>query len=289
MVIQVTADTAGSVGLSGGERRRLERFFKGMEQQIPKAQALALTKMVQDGRTSLQGHLKGVLDRPTSRTLRGVRYQPAEKNDKPITASLYLVDDAPKGTAPADYLAPLIEGGPRKHKRHEKALHRAGILPRGWFTVPGKDVRLNKHGNITAGTYTKILSELRASPDPMQNVSGSRRSQAKRRGYFVMRKGTSRPGTGRGEPIGVYQRTGKRTVKSILHFISDTPTYTPRIDLAGPVERAIERRGRQHIFDAMTAAFRSEQKRRGKQQARELDNMLRGVVQGAARQATGSL
>ena len=283
MVIRVGQRVAGQ-RMTPQQERELENFFRGMEEQIPFASALALTRMAQDVRTSLQGHLRGVLDRPTRRTINSIRYTPADKKDQPPISSVWIVDEATKGTAPADYLAELITGGARRHKRHEKVLHRAGILPRGWYTVPGKDQRLNRFGNVTAGTYTKILSELRVSTDPMQNITGSRRSQAKRRGYFVL--GSSR-GRG-GNPVGVYQRTSKNRIKSVLHFVPRA-TYSPRIDLEGPSQQVLQRRGRQHFLDAMATAYRSAQRRQQRQQQRQLEGTLRGITQGAAREAARSL
>ena len=274
--VKITEDTTSLADIP--------RALRGMEDQIPFATALALTRMSQDGRRSVQGHLQKRLDRPTKRTISGVRFKPADKKEAQPTSFVWIVDEAPKGSAPADYLAALIEGGRRKHKRHEKALHRAGILPSGWFTVPGKDVNLNKHGNITAGKYTKILSELQASPDPGQNATDSTRSTARRKGFFVLRKGESR--VSGGKPIGVYQRTGKRTLKSILHFVPSV-SYTQRIDLDGTVNESLRLRASQHVNNAIDQVIESQIKRQGERRAKTVEGILRGLQKQAARQASG--
>jgi hypothetical protein len=274
MVAQIKV-AEGNVSLAD-----LPRAMRGMEDQIPFATALAMTRMAQDGRRSVQAHLEDKLDNPTKWTIKGVRFTPASKTDTHPTSSVWLVDEAPKGTAPADYLSALIKGGRCRHKRHEKALHRAGILPAGWLTVPGQDVRLNKHGNITAGKYTQILSELQASSDPQQNATGSARSTQSRKGFFVLRKGD--------RPVGVYQRKGKRTIKSILHFVHDV-SYEPTLDIEGTVEEALRLRSNQHVDDAIETAINSATKRQGRQRARTVEATLKKVKKQAGRQAVSSI
>jgi len=272
--------TEGNLNLSD-----IPRAMASMQDQVPKATALALTRLAQDSRKGVQDHMRRKLDRPTRRTIRGVRFKPAEKEEEPPTASVWIVDEAPKGTAPADYLEALIQGGQRDHKRHEKALHRAGILPPGWYTVPGQDARKNKFSNITAGTYTKILSELQASPDPQQNASDSRRSVANNRGFFVLRRGESRVTSGR--PIGVYQRTGKRrgSIKSILHFISFAPTYKETLDISGTIDDVLQKQTDQNVSKAIETVIRSETERRRRRQSQQLEASLRALQKRAAQQA----
>lgn len=211
----------------------VRRLLRGMEDQIPFAMALTLTRTAKDVQQAEQGHLRGALDRPTSFTVRGIRVKPATKRD--LEARIWIRDEATKGTAPLTYLMPQLQGGTRRQKRHEKALQRAGILPRGWYTVPGKDVRLNRFGNVTAGTYTKILSALQASPDPFQNAPASRR-------YFVKRRGN--------RAVGIYQRTSKRRTKSILHFVRNV-RYRQRLDFQGVATKVIQRRLNQHMIESL--------------------------------------
>ena len=130
-----------------------------------------------------------------------------------------LRDEATKGTPPAKYLNALIRGGRRRHKGFEKALIRAGIMRSDEYAVPGDDIRLNRFGNIPKGQFTKMLSQLKASPDAMQNATGSARSRAGRRGaaFFTM------PGF-----RGVMRRTGKRSMTVFLAFVK-APSYRKRL------------------------------------------------------------
>lgn len=232
--------------------KELNHFLRGFENQIPFATAMALTHLAQDIRQAEKGHLRGALDRPTPYTVNAVRIRPATKRS--LEAYIWLLDEAPKGTPPVKYLRPLIAGGQREPKRFERALRRAGVLPASLHTVPGRDARLNRFGNLTAGTYTKILSDLQASPDEFQNAPIRARKQRGGKGkysrrHFVLFRGS--------HPIGVYQRTGKRTLKSILHFARDTPTYRQQIDFVGVALKVVERRGQQHLRNAIAHALRT--------------------------------
>lgn len=231
-------------------RRGPEIEIEGMEElrrglahkakQIPFATAVALTRTAQDVQRGIKGHMKGIFDNPTAFTLNSIRIKAARKND--LSAFVWIRDEAFKGTSPDKYLRPQAEGARRNAKRHERALNYAGILPRGWATVPGRDARLNRAGNITSGTYTKILSQLKASPDPLQNVTGK-----KDKPFFVLRKS--------GKPLGVYQRTGKRRIKAILHFVNELPEYGADLKFQEVADKVVQRRGRKHMSDAIEHAL----------------------------------
>ncbi|WP_251976727.1 hypothetical protein [Salinicola avicenniae] len=231
---------AVSIELQGFDE--LRRRLAHMPRQIPFAQALAITRTGQDVRDSLKGHLKGIFDNPTAFTVNSVRLRPATKND--LQAWIWIRDEAFKGTPPAKYLLPQTTGTRRNAKRHERALQHAGILPHGWATVPGRGARLNRAGNISAGTYTKILSELRASPDGHQNAT-SRKAKP----YFVMRRGE--------RPIGVYQRTSKRRMQAVLHFIDELPGYGKEVRFQQVADMVVRRRGVKHMDDAIEHTIRT--------------------------------
>jgi hypothetical protein len=232
-------------------------MLKGFEDQIPFATVLTLTRTAKDVQQAEKGHLRGVLDRPTRFTLNAIRVKPATKRD--MEARIWIRDEADKGTAPIKYLEALVRGGTRGQKRHEKALQRKGILPAGWFTVPGEDMRLNRFGNITAGMYTKILSGLQASSDEFQNSM----SKLATRRYFVMRKPRSRA------PLGIYQRTSKRRIKSILHFVPSV-TYSPVIEFVPVAEKVIARRLDAHMRNAVEQVIRTAGQRSARTTRAEL-------------------
>lgn len=237
--------------------RDLEQFLKGFEDQLPFATAMGLTRTAKDVQAAEKGHLRGVLHRPLARTVNSIRVKPATKAD--LSAYIWITDEAHKGTPPLAYLRAQVAGGQRRPKRFENALRMAGILPAGSYVVPGKDAPLNAAGNLSAGTYNKILTALRASSDPMQNRTDSRRSQRKAAAanYFVMKSA--------GQPLGIYQRTNRSTIKSILHFVTKAPAYAQRIHFSEVADKVVGRRGMQHMLDAITHAIRTSRRRSGGQ------------------------
>ena len=199
-----------------------------------KASQLAVVKtatfVAMDTRDELRTSITEKIDRPTGFTKRSPQMIGA--NLKKPHARVYIRDEAAGGTPPAKYLQPQAMGGDRKHKRFEKALHSSGHLPAGWYVAPARTAKLNSFGNLTSGTYTKILSDLRANPDPMQNTKAG-----KRQTYFVMWKGDwFAP-----ELLGIFMRRGRKVTK-VLNFIEDAPNYEKRFDFKSIVEKhAIKR------------------------------------------------
>lgn len=218
---------------------QVKRLLEEFQRQTPFATALALTRMAQDIKKAETGALK-TLDRPTPYTLRSIVIRPATKER--LESRTYVKDEHSSGVAPNKYLYPQYRGGGRNHKSHEKLLQKFGQMPSGWYAVPGKDVRLNRYGNVTGATYTKILSDLRSMYDPQQN-----RAEGKKARYFVMRNRY-------GRPLGVYERVGKKRVKSILHYVPRV-SYRKRLDFEGVAVKVVERRFKQHVIDALGDAF----------------------------------
>jgi hypothetical protein len=189
---------------------------------------------------------------------------------------------APKGTPAGRYLQPMAGGGPRVAKSTERQLRNAGLIPSNAFIVPADvtPLRLNTYGNLTGGTYTQVLSRLKAlnTDGSSENVSGDARSQAKRskRDYFI-----GRPG---GLPLGIYAyvgrkpkgRGGKGTVKGgrpmttglprgfhTVFYVTKQPQYQPtfpiRKILEGTFNNTYARNIRASIEEAI--AFRTNRGR----------------------------
>ena len=190
------------------------------EKQVPFLTAYALTKTAQDIKDAEYKLISEVFDRPTRFTLNSLFVRPATKTN--LVASVEFKDGF--GSIPAwRYLGPHVDGGGRQKKSHEKALERAGILRSDEWAVPGRDLAVDTHGNVPGKVFTRILSQLQASPDPMQNMTArSRKGAVKRSGgqYIVLR------GRG-GAPDGVYQRRDGNRLALILLFVRQ-PRYQKR-------------------------------------------------------------
>ncbi len=178
-----------------------------------------------------------VFDRPTEITRKAPLVDKATK-DKPY-ATVYLRDEAFKGTPPAKYLLAEVLGGVRRHKAFENRLIAAGILPANQFAVPGKGADLDGFGNIPGSRLNAILSQLRARFDPLQNeTTTSRARRVKREKKVGSRRGdylAVGPGAPNGLVAGVYQRVSTAhggAIKSILAFVRP-PSYQVRYDIFG--------------------------------------------------------
>lgn len=179
----------------------------------PYVLAVALTRTAQQIQRVEYQVMGQVFDRPTPFTLNSLYVQPATKREP--TAVVQFKEGF--GSVPAwRYLGPEVAGGARGAKSFELALQRAGLLKPGEKVVPGAGAKLDSYGNMRGGDLAAILSQLKASPDPSQNATGSRRSRAARtKGrYFVSRD--------RGIPAGVYLAGSGRSITPVLLFVSAT-------------------------------------------------------------------
>ena len=195
------------------------------KKQVPFALARALTDTGRELKASEVREMKNVFDRPTPWTLNSLFLKPARKDD--LESVVWLRDYAAKGTPATKYLAPQIFGGDRNYKRSERLLQARGLLPAGYWVVPGSGARKDRYGNIGRGQMQKILSNLRAQFDTWQNTpdrSGLRAAANPSGGdYFV-----GRPGGGK-LPLGVWQRL-RTKIKPVLIFTQDKPSYSQTFD-----------------------------------------------------------
>jgi hypothetical protein len=201
--------------------RKLNRIQK---KQIPFATAQALTWTAQDVRTDLYRNMKKVFDNPTKFIVPGNIEKPgkkgalfmtgAKKNN--LVAKVWVKDlIGDKGPPAINILGPNIYGGKRKDKGSERALKSRGLIPAGKQIAPARGLNKNRHGNVTAGTMTKILSGLSALPGA---AKGSKSRQ--KVSYFVMRLG------GPGSDTGIFERRGKK-IKKLFNVVSP-PNYKRR-------------------------------------------------------------
>jgi hypothetical protein len=185
----------------------LSRFS---ERRANAALATALTRTVLHLREVERAEAVRTLDRPTPYTLRGIQAKTASASD--LAAEVRIAGpgefDVP-GTPPVRYLWWQVEGGAgRQLKRFERALQAAGLMPPGWYAVPGAGARLDQYGNISPGQLVQIMSQLRAGTergslrhmargDDRRAVSSRRRAMGRAGGEFVAipkQQGKLKPG-----------------------------------------------------------------------------------------------
>lgn len=216
------------------------------------AMATALTRAALEVRDAVKTEMRAVFDRPTPYTMNSLFVRPATAQR--LAADVYFKDDrAGSGTPATKYLLPQVEGGSRGAKGLEVALRAVGVLPAGWFVVPGAGARLDAYGNVSRGQIIQVLSQLRITLvagatrnlpfDARKQITAQRRAGGR---FFVIKPGA------KGAAPGVYQREflGK-TITPVFIFVRKA-TYRTRLDfdritrttaaakLPGHLQRAVQ-------------------------------------------------
>lgn len=238
--------------------------------QIPRATAQALNDTAFAIRAAEQQELASAFDRVTPYVQRSVLVQQATADD--LEARVAADDLGGKGGSVDRILTPHIVGGGRPDKASERALQRAGILPRGYQVVPGAGAPLDPYGNVQRGLVVKIMSWFAAFGQ--QGYSANMTDATRRRrmkmgrsegGYRTIRGeayfvayGSLRDGRGSHLAPGIYRKSGTHgaDVKPILMFVRRA-TYAARLDWYGTAQRvaaeAFPRRFRYRYRSAIEA------------------------------------
>ncbi len=218
------------------------------ERIVSYALPMALTRAAIDARNETRNAMGSIFDRPTPYTLNSLQAIPATRKNPASAVEFRLFSG--KGTPAPEYLLPQVDGGPRRLKRHERALQSAGFLPNGWFAVPGEEAQLDAYGNMKRGQIVKILSHLRAFGSAGSNLNRSRTTKSRgvrrKEGYFP-----AKPGNREGLPPGIYQRDGA-DARPVLIFVARAPAYQPRFRFHAIVQATVRRRIKEH-FDVALA------------------------------------
>lgn len=188
---------------------------------MPAMIAKSLTNVAFKVRAAEYAEMQKVFRSPVPYTLNSLFVRAAEKSRTPIAAEVWFKDPR-RG---AHYLAAEVYGGNRSRKGFDMQLQAAGLMPRGWVSVPGKRVQLDEYGNVPRGLYQKIMSELRIQNDPSANSTAKSR---KRRNQKITRFFVSNgKGTMRGLRLGIWEHepgssTAKyaRNVNLLFAFVS---------------------------------------------------------------------
>lgn len=201
------------------------------------AVATALTRTAVQVREHLHSRMRSDLKSPKPYTLNQLRYVPASAQKLAAAIGFNIVgiqdiqgrvlqyrDLGPGQTPAGKYMAQLSTGGQRNRKRFESALEKVGVLPSGWYAVPGARAKMDAYGNQSVGELRQILSWF----DAAEMVAGSRQNMGpmgrdrRRQGtkktagfeYFVVAAGGMRSfarsggktGSHKMQP-GIYRRT----------------------------------------------------------------------------------
>ena len=191
----------------------------GMQKQVQFAAAKALTQTAVKVREDIGRNMPSELDRPKPGTTRALRVEKATREN--LTAVVRL-NNRGEGVPSQEFIGHNVTGGRRGMKRSEIMLQRAGILPSGMYTIPGKEAQLDAYGNMSRGQIVSILSYFRTfgstplNSKRMNMTDKARAARARRRtDYFVVpirdRKLKLYPG--------IWQRQGDNTLAPVLMFV----------------------------------------------------------------------
>jgi hypothetical protein len=220
---------------------------------LPFVVSSALNNVAFKAMPEIKKQIEAHIDRPTSFVLNSLKIVKASKQN--LSALIEWRNFAGKSFSAGRQLEPQVHGGGRKAKGFERLLRSYNYLGSGDFVVPADGVASDPFGNVPSGTYTKVLSFLKADPSGTQtiandisqfaNAKGNRAAvnryrERKRRAaakYFVVSKGQI-IGTGQPTrlPNGIYERTttngGKRnsTFRALFFFVSSV-RYSKRLPL----------------------------------------------------------
>lgn len=250
------------VVIDASDLKRMSKDIEGFSQRrLDAALATALTRTAVQARADLRQAMTQVFDRPTPWTLNSIWVQSAVANKAYagldfiptqgdslntravrygyMSASVQIKDNLAGGGA-ATFMHPHIDAGQRLPKRLEVQLRMAGVLPAGYWAVPGQGAKLDRYGNMSSGQIIQILSQLRITllSGFTRNMSiGTARARAAQRKaggrFFVMPVGS------KVQP-GIYQREFYGTnITPVLIFVSSV-SYRRRLDFYGTVSRSAE-------------------------------------------------
>lgn len=249
--MRITVDIKGMAAL--------QARLAGLQKQVNFAASRALNATAKAVDAEERSAMRKVFDRPRQTTVNATYIKYSNKTN--LEAAVGLKERG-AGVPAAEYLHPNIGASgrqPRNYKRSEFMLKRAGILPEGLFTVPGKEAKLDEYGNMSRGQINQILSFFRtfgmtALNSKRMNMTEKRRAQLdrQRRQYFVVpvadRKVKLYPG--------IWQETHDRTLAPVLMFVS-RPAYRAIYDFGGLAEKVVRRTFGKEFDAALADALRT--------------------------------
>lgn len=213
----------------------LRRKLADAPRKLEIATQRALLKTAEAVRDAENAEMRRVFNNPTRWTLGAMKVKATSK----MAVSVGILDPDGYYKRAANYLGAQVGGGDRRLKAFEKSLQARGVMPKGWFAVPGEGAKLDAYGNMGPGQIRQILSWFDAAENwagSTQNMGDKGRDKRRKGGrksygfeYFVAQPGMRRTfvrksgksGTHAMQP-GIYMRVfaGFGTaIKPILIFV----------------------------------------------------------------------
>ena len=219
--------------------------------QVPFATSLALNNMAWN-LAGFRGK-KGIMPRLLPKYIDRPRYKnpfAVEKATKRYLLAKVKFKDKGKRVFPARYYYPQVYGGKREAKAFEKALRRMGILGGDEFAVPGKYMKLDRFGNLTGATYSKMLADVNQVWTGGNDIGagfGQRTTKRGKKKYFYHHNL---------RPRGIWIRQNKMRAFPAVIFVKGAPSYRRRF----PMQEIGEAYVNKHFDREFAKAFAYAQK-----------------------------
>lgn len=228
------------------------------DKQIPFATSLAINNTAKLVKTKEEHEIRDVFDRPTPYIQNSIFIKPSNKRN--LTAFVGIKDQGIKSAPASKILQAEIVGGERRLKAYEIALRSVGVLPDGYFTVPGEAAKIDQYGNISRGQIVQILSYFRANRDvgTTSNSTDKTREKLSRStktrygvSYFVGKIGDA--------PLGTWQKVFSNfgtAIRPIMIFVQSA-NYEAIYDFKFVAETTINREYNNEFAKAWDQARRT--------------------------------
>lgn len=237
--------------------------------QVPFATSLALDALAASTKKATETAIKRNLDRPTRYAQNMLFAKSSTKRN--LTATVGAKDNATVtkrgAVGPDKILEHLFIGGQRRGKGYEGLLIANGLMPKGYYTVPGDGVTLDAYGNIPRGLIIQLISyfgafnesgyKANATDESRYKIDAQGRRKVKvaqRSEYFVVK--VKKPG---GLAMGIWQRitfgSGKG-IRPIIIYVKNTQ-YSKLIDLPVIASKVIQEDAEYEFDRAMSKALAS--------------------------------
>jgi len=236
-------------------KEKMAAALRAFHETLPHPIARALNLTAYQVKDALVEEMKKVFDRPVPYTLNAPYVNPA--SPKYLAAKILLREFGGKSRS-EKYLLVQTEGGQRRLKAFESALRAKGVLPAGYYAVPGEKCPLDQYGNMSPGFIVQILSYLQAFGEQgySANITEAKKSKLKtgtksKRGmeYFVVRhrRGGLRAGIWRRTSLG---RLGN-AVEPMIMFVKQ-PSYSRLLTWHEIAERVVARHAQENMEIALS-------------------------------------
>lgn len=241
----------------------VQRWVDGLGPKAFTAVREAINRTGEWAQTDVVRAMRRDFDRPVPFTLRSLRLFYAKTGPNPVAILWFRQRHADRDKL---WARPQIEGGQRDLKPMELRLQRAGLMPKGWFIVPGDAAPLDAYGNMSPGEISRILNVLGTYTEAGYNKANSKTVARLRKGnakkgvygfeYWVNPVG---PRQSRHLPPGVYRRVYTAfgtSLKPMMIFVSRA-RYRALLDFFGIVLATVRRRFPAEFDKAMQSLLKT--------------------------------